>query len=168
MGVARAAAALFRERDHASACVPLLRQLLADEDLAVRSEARVCFRGTSWLEGEEGAALAHACGYARAGSGNPSALASSLQAYQGSLLRHAELVLDVCDAFCVDLVERSRSIEFAESAGAHWLGPVVLRLYEDASRRGESDIVRRSLDAIDRLLEGRVGIRGDLVALWDA
>ncbi len=167
-GAARAASDLFGSDDHTSAAVPLLRTLFADDSDQVRQQAKACFRGQSWLDVEEAAAFARETGHTNALQEDPENLVLAFHGLEGSLLQHADLIFAICRAYSGDLAKETRSIQSRGSAGPHWLGPVLFRLYEQANQERETATVEAALDAIDALLEARVGIRGDLASTFDA
>lgn len=168
VGVAEAAARYFSDGKYVSACTPLLRVLLNDPDASVREATRACFRGQAWLEEAGAVAFAQESGHSNAVQEDPEGIIFSLSQCAGDLLPHAELIFAVCDAYQGRLAEQTRNIQHAEAAGPHWLGPVIFRLYEQATRQRDDVVIQGCLDAVDALLENRVGIGTELASVFDA
>lgn len=80
-----------------------------------------------------------------------------------SLTPFSELILMICEVFSSSLRDAARDMSTRIAGDARTIPPMLLRLYEQAYGKGDTQTLQRCLDAWDLLLENRVGVTRDLM-----
>jgi len=99
--------------------------------------------------------------------GNQWVLMHAFATYTGSLLPMADLLMIIIKICAGPLLDASRDASSGTAHQVSEIGPLLVRLYEQAEGSGRSDIQQRCLDAWDVLLERRVGIARQLMTSID-
>ena len=158
-GVARVAASLISEGEYAEKAKATLLRLAEDTDEKVAQEVAKSFRQLDLQHLKADREAWSQFARSKAFQANPTPLLLALEKQSGDLLPFADCLLAVGTTFAEELAEaaRDKARRFAVDA-SHYLLPLLLRLYEQASDKDRDQAVyHRCLDLWDRLLEQRVG-----------
>ncbi len=162
-GVAQVASHFLLDPEYVSRCQALLLPLYNDEDATVRGEARHAFFGEQVLSLPNAPEIVTPYIKSKAYADDPSPLMWSLKEHPGSLIPYAEMLLMICRVFSSSLRDDSRDAGSIVASCTPIIGPILLRLYEQAQGQGDRDLSARCLDTWDLLFENRVGTTRDLV-----
>ena len=91
-----------------------------------------------------------------------------LERWGGSLLPYAAAVARTVDRLSGELAENTRDVSRREGMVGQDTTTVLLRLYGEADDGGYREVRRQCLDALDALLEGRVGFVKERLDKLDA
>ena len=166
-GIALAAADLARKEDYSPKAIELLTPLLDSEDEKVRRNCDRIFHMGSILERAELRLFLESYIHSRCFHGNQWVLLYAFSLHTASLLPLADLLMSIIDVCAGPLLDASRNASTITAHQVSEIGPLLIRLYEQAEGSGRGDIQRRCLDAWDVLLERRVGIARQLMTAID-
>ncbi|HEX5136357.1 MAG TPA: HEAT repeat domain-containing protein [Planctomycetota bacterium] len=161
-GVAAVAARWVAHAEHRDQCLRILTSLLGDADETVRAAVSAVFHVDGILSLPGCAQFAAQYVGSACFRGAPMWLLHAIERHRGPLLPLADLVLDACSVFCTDLAQASRDYSTSIAADAHSVPTLLLRLLEEAQESPSNErTVGRCLDALDNMLEARVGWASD-------
>lgn len=166
-GVARAAADLVGKENLAAKSIELLTPLLDDTDDEVREQCNRIFRAGDILDRADLRPFLEAYIRSRIFLGNQWLLMHALAAYTGPLIPLADVLMSVVVVCAGPLLDASRDFSTRTAHDVTEIGPLLIRLYEQAGDSSRGDIQQRCLDAWDLLLESRVGIALQLMSEID-
>ncbi|MCP3964511.1 MAG: TIR domain-containing protein [bacterium] len=156
-GIAQVAASLIGEGEFAEKAKATLLRLAEDTDDGVAQAVAKSFRQLDLQHIESGREAWNRFARSKAFQADPTPLLRALERQSGDLLPFADCLLAVGTTFAEELAEAARDhARGLRTDAAHFLLPLLLRLYEQAKDRDQA-VYLRCLDLWDRLLERRVG-----------
>ncbi|WZP01253.1 hypothetical protein EP7_005684 (plasmid) [Isosphaeraceae bacterium EP7] len=157
-GVARAAVDLLDDDGLCLDALGLLIPLCDDEDEHVRRNCDRIFQVVDLLDRAELRPLLEAYVRSRGFLGNQWNILQSFAGHTGSLLPLADILMGMIEVCAGPLLAASRDLSTRTPSDLSEIGPLLVRLYEQAEGGSRPDVQRRCLDAWDVLLERRVGV----------
>src|SRR5205823_2093278 len=136
--------------------IEILRPLLDEEDDGVQTHCGRIFYNGNPLARPDMFPYLEAYVRSQAFRRNQWAIMHALRDFPGSLVPLADLVMHIIEVCAGPLAGASRDYSTRTAHEASEIGPILLRLYEQAE--SSNDIRQRCLDAWDLLLRQRVGI----------
>jgi hypothetical protein len=165
VGAARTASHFMKDEQYFDKCRAVIGKLMNDPDESVRTALQSMLDSPDILMFEKGVDFARAFVTSKAFHDDPSPFVYALREYEGRVLPFADVLFDVCGEFSGPLKEATRDTSRGLAHDLSEILPTLLRVYEEASDSKNADVVKKCLDAFDRMFESRVGVSDDLAKI---
>ncbi|HDZ20724.1 MAG TPA: hypothetical protein ENH80_11475 [Phycisphaerae bacterium] len=156
-GVAKVGSQFLSNPHYTERCWDILQPYLNDPDEDVRHEIWGGFSSAAILESPGIHEMLERYVHSRAYVDSPDALFRAFEDYSGSLVPFATVFMSICQVFCDELRDDTRTPGSRHGASISTLSPLLLRLYEQSAQEEFAAVNRQCLDAWDMLFEKRVG-----------
>ena len=88
---------------------------------------------------------------------DPTKFIRALNEYPDSLIIFSNIIIKIVNTFKKELIMKSQNYSHGYMYDAQMISEIIIRLYEQAQDSNSIDIQNQCLDALDILLENRIG-----------
>jgi len=161
-GLAQIAAQFAAKLEFFEKCQTIITALKDDPDEEVREQLRQFVRTPDILQIPAGATFVQSFIDSQAFRDDPTVLVHALERFSGTLLPFSNVLLAMCDQFVGPLRAATRDVSQGVMYDLSQFLPILVRLYEQAEDRKNTQVVNECLDALDAMFKQRIGVLREL------